>query len=224
MKHKTVISLFFVLILCHLIVPNSVAELKEFRQEIEIAIEKNTLFVKGDNVDYERDLTIGNNDTINDFDKDLAWSWVENVSCSITVNLEKVETSLDNLSANVNQILYDSLPYYDLYADCYANKTVLSAYKVQNEQYMDKYDACSQNLPMVQANLQYKKDQLRLHNETLNQTKLQLSNANGWKWIFIIVGTVALILTINLYRKKWLPFSRGGQNPSTKDSRTMNPK
>lgn len=216
-------------ILAIVILPMAFAELKYMERNVTVRVQGKELRINATGLDYSKSMTISNN-SIEKFDKQLKISWYQNISCDTDLKLNetktklaKIEFAITNLTNCLNKATGE-MNYYQLYLDCYANRTSLLNYKQSNDEYKLKYETCNldnqgnQNMVLVLQN--------RVNNLNASCTVAynDLSNKSGLLTITTIAAILCGAFAANLYFKFKRPYDKRGTNPESTDARGLNPK
>lgn len=199
------------------------AELKQFSKTITVKVENNTLYITGNNLDYDKDLTpsitISGNSTIatiTNFEKDLSYTWVENVTADTDLYLTDMANKINNMTACINDVKVNT-NYYDKYVQCVSDRDSCNVFRTQNTDTQAKLSICTNDLTAKTNSLADLSAQKNACDTALSTTKNNLQdkdNQNGFLWFaFIVAGIVAIFLGIKLR-----PFGKFGRHPANDDT------
>ena len=134
-----------ILILLLIAIPLVYAEITENKKVLNLKVENNTIFLSGDNLNYERELT-------SNFSRDITWQFFTNATCNVEKALADVQVKIDTINTRIDgntQKLVDlntTSKYYDLYAKCYADLSASDSYEL-------KYTTCQTEVDIVTKGL-----------------------------------------------------------------------
>jgi hypothetical protein len=196
MKKLTILLTF---ILCAMSVHG---ELKQFDRTISVELANNTLYISGNNMNYERPVsysaTIVNTSVIvvlDEFQRDLTMEWVENVTSETDSQLIYMTSCIRNLTDTMSQV-NSNVNYYDKYVTCVSDKEACNAWKTSTGDVQLKLDKCNTDFSEKTIGLNdmtAKKDSCDLALTSCNTERTDLKSQANFHWFVHIVSGLIII-------------------------------
>lgn len=225
MKNKKLYLLFLALMVSQLIVPNSLADIRIIEKYYQVKIEDNILYITGDGLNFERDLSCQNsNCTIDDINRDITAYWYENVSCQAEEDIAGLRTDIKNMSTNFDNFMHDQDTWYLRYNNCYSNLTGCENYKKNNDDYKNAKFDCDNKLQNCQKISSDTKSFMMFYNESYHKEQIGHQDCKSTRFLPWLVAIPSIIYSFWLFSRYKNHFGKRGENPSSNEGRGYNTK